>query len=464
MSWNRSYELSPTCIGGESCSKFGLSELCVLFRCLTCIYFSCTSADYKTQTFITHTHSRDLKLENIMFESGAKDARIRLIDFGLSKTFDRAVEGRKAIGTAYTLSPEIAKNENAEYTEKTEMWSIGVIAWILLAGDFPFLKEEKDLSDKDKLEKLLKANYSFGITWRGRGITNSAKEFVRRCLKLKPEDRWTPKDALDFLQNTWMSALEEEAEKYEDKESKRVLGTAAGSEEQRDRKLSTDMGALGIGTEDIEAFCKAGLLKKTILTTLAHTMDREEVAHLREVFLMADADETGTISLLELKEAFRKLDTDIDDETLKRMFHGIDQDKSGQIHYAEFLAALAESQGLVTMERLAEAFDRIDSDGKGFISHDDLKEVLGDDYDQNLVDQMIQEADFKKNGQVDYEEFLELMFGDPGSGFAAVGDVSSSLGRNLRFKDITDSLRSTDSIRGLLATNSQGGDINKDDQ
>ena len=52
---------------------------------------------YKPQTFITHTHSRDLKLENIMFESGAKDARIRLIDFGLSKTFDRAVEGLSLI-------------------------------------------------------------------------------------------------------------------------------------------------------------------------------------------------------------------------------------------------------------------------------------------------------------------------------------------------------------------------------
>lgn len=405
---------------------------------------------------------RDLKLENIMFESGAKDARIRLIDFGLSKTFDRAVQGRKAIGTAYTLSPEIAKNENAEYTEKTEMWSIGVIAWILLAGDFPFLKEEKDLSDKGKLDKLLKANYSFGITWRGRGITESAKDFVRKCLKLKPEDRWTPKEALEYVQNTWMQALEEEADKYEDKESKRVLEMATGPEQHRERKLSTDMDALGIGTEDIEAFCKAGLLKKTILTTLAHTMDREDVAHLREVFLMADTEETGTISLLELKEAFRKLDTNVDDETLERMFHGIDQDKSGQIHYAEFLAALAESQGLVTMERLAEAFDRIDSDGKGYISHDDLKEVLGDDYDKDLVDEMIQEADFKKNGQVDYEEFLELMFGDPGTGFAAAGDVSSSLGRNLRFRDITDSLRSTDSIRGLLATNSKD-EIDKDE-
>ena len=350
---------------------------------------------------------RDLKLENIMFENGNKDARIRLIDFGLSKTFDRAVQGRKAIGTAYTLSPEIAKDENSEYTEKTEVWSIGIIAWILLAGDFPFLKEEKDLSDKNKLNRLLQAQYTFGITWRGRGITEQGKEFCRRCLKLNPENRWSVKDALEYVQNTWMPALEEEADKYEDKEMKRVLETATGTEGAH-RKLSSDMDALGIGTEDIEAFCKAGLLKKTILTTLAHTMDRADVAHLREVFLMADTEDTGTISLLELKEAFRKIDTDIDDETIERMFSGIDQDKSGQIHYAEFLAALAESQGLVTMERLAEAFDRIDADGKGYISHDDLKDVLGEDYDKEMVDKMIEEADFKKNGQVDYEEVRRL--------------------------------------------------------
>ena len=350
---------------------------------------------------------RDLKLENIMFENGNKDARIRLIDFGLSKTFDRAVQGRKAIGTAYTLSPEIARDENAEYTDRTEVWSIGVIAWILLAGDFPFLKEENDLSDKRKLNKLLNAQYSFGITWRGRGITEQGKEFCRRCLKLDPDSRWTVKDALEYVQNTWMPALEEEAVKYEDKEMKRVLETATGTEGAH-RKLSSDMDALGIGAEDIEAFCRAGLLKKTILTTLAHTMDREDVAHLREVFLMADTEDTGTISLLELKEAFRKIDTEIDDETIERMFAGIDQDQSGQIHYAEFLAALAESQGLVTMERLAEAFDRIDADGKGYIAHDDLKDVLGEDYDKDMVDKMIEEADFKKNGQVDYEEVSQI--------------------------------------------------------
>ena len=396
------------------------------------------------------------------FENGNKDARIRLIDFGLSKTFDRAIQGRKATATAYTLSPEIAKNEDAEYTEKTEVWSIGVIAWILLAGDFPFLKEEKDLSDKEKRNALLVAKLKFGITWRGRGITEHAKDFVRRCLKQNPEHRWSVKDALEFVQNTWMPALEAEADKYEDVESKRVLDTATGTASSH-RKLSSDMDALGIVPQDIELFCKAGFLKKTILTTLAHTMERADVAHLREIFLMADMDDSGTISLLELKEAFRKIDTEIDDESVERMFAGIDQDKSGQIHYAEFLAALVESQGLVTMERLAEAFDRIDSDGKGYISHDDLKDVLGDDYDKELVDKMIEEADFKKNGQVDYDEFLELMFGDPETGLNAAGDVNAVLDSHIKFRGITDSLRSSDSVRALMAaTASMDSDVDSD--
>ena len=156
---------------------------------------------------------------------------------------------------------------------------------------------------------------------------------------------------------------------------------------------------------------------------MAHTVERDDVAHLREIFLLADTEDTGTISFLELKSALQKLGTKMDDETLERLFEGIDQDRSGQIHYGEFLASLVESQGLVTMERLAESFDRIDSDGKGFISHDDLKKVLGDDYNEELVNGMIEEADFKKNGQVDYDEFLQLMFQSPETGLEAAGNV-----------------------------------------
>ena len=59
-----------------------------------------------------------------------------------------------------------------------------------------------------------------------------------------------------------------------------------------------------------------------------------------------------------------------------------------------------ESQGLITMGSLGDAFDRIDSDGKGYISRDDLKNILGDNYREDVVDRMLDEADYKKNGQV----------------------------------------------------------------
>ena len=90
---------------------------------------------------------------------------------------------------------------------------------------------------------------------------------------------------------------------------------------------------------------------------------------------------------------------------IEKLFKGIDIDKSGNIHYAEFIAAVIESQGLITMERLADTFDRLDSEGKGYISKDNLRQLLGKDYNAELVDQMIEEADFKKNGQVDLKNF-----------------------------------------------------------
>ena len=157
------------------------------------------------------------------------------------------------------------------------------------------------------------------------------------------------------------------------------------------------------------------------------------------------------MSLVGLKDALKKMHSDkqLNDETLEKLFHGIDVDASGQIHYNEFLAAVVESQGLITMEHLADAFDRLDGDEKGYISKDDLKNLLGTDYNEEKVghqtmacmqyefravslflityssflkvNKMINEADYKKDGQIDYEEFLRLMFEDPESGLDVLG-------------------------------------------
>ena len=107
---------------------------------------------------------RNLKLENILYESKKPDATIRLIDFGLSQTYDRAEVSHKAVGTAYTLPPEIA-SKTGTFTDKSDIWALGVCAWVLLAGDFPFIRTEADLDDKFKLNRLINATYKFGITW-----------------------------------------------------------------------------------------------------------------------------------------------------------------------------------------------------------------------------------------------------------------------------------------------------------
>jgi len=150
---------------------------------------------------------------------------------------------------------------------------------------------------------------------------------------------------------------------------------------------------------------------------------------LAKLFSSIDIDNEGTITLLDLKEALRTMEADkhLDEKTIEKLFKGIDVDKTGLIHYHEFLAAVVESQGLVTMDNLADAFNRIDTDGKGYISKDDLKKLLGTDYNEKLVEKMIKEADKKRNGQVNYDEFLRLMFDDPSKGYHNIFGLPKSL-------------------------------------
>jgi len=200
--------------------------------------------------------------------------------------------------------------------------------------------------------------------------------------------------------------------------------------------ILTAQPSVKIDMEEVERYTKAGFMKKTILLTMANTMDRGDVPKLRELFLKSDTEDTGTITLNELIASFRRVSPEVDVKRVEELFDGIDRDKSGHIHYAEFLAALAESHGLVTLDRLTEAFDRIDTDGKGYISHDDLKNILGKDYDKETVDKMIEEGDFKKNNKIDYEELLQLMFTDPVVGDELAGDLPSPDGARLSFEDV----------------------------
>ena len=369
---------------------------------------------------------RDLKMENILYENNKTNSSIRLIDFGLSLTYDRIGKRSKFTGAAYTLSPEVLMKK--PYTEKSDVWSIGVLIWILLAGDYPFIRQYDDLKSDRLKKKLQNAAYHFGITWRGRGHTQYAKEFVQGCLRKDPNDRWSALQALEYMQDTWIPKLEEKLEQEAEaearifpqkKEKQPKRGSMVKYTKERlppPKTISASRkkrGAMLLDKnilDDIKRFAKYSLFKKTILVTLANTMDGKDVGEARELFLMIDTNQSGTISLPELKAVLSKADSnEMSDANIEKIFEAIDYDQSGEVHYAEFLAAFAKSQGLITYDRLADSFDRIDRKGKGFISHDDLKHILGENYTKEIVDSMIEEGDIKKNGQVDFEEFVQLM-------------------------------------------------------
>ena len=110
------------------------------------------------------------------------------------------------------------------------------------------------------------------------------------------------------------------------------------------------------------------------------------------------------------------------DENIEGIFRAIDTHQSGEVNYTAFIAAIAESQGLITLERLQEAFDRIDTEGKGYISKGDLRAILGSDADEDTIHKMIQEADTgTKDGKIDEDEFLRLVFRDPIEGLKLAG-------------------------------------------
>lgn len=382
---------------------------------------------------ISYMHSRnvchrDIKMENILYTDSSPDSSVKLIDFGLSDKFTKGEKMQKACGTIYSAAPEVLTGQGA--TEYTDIWSIGCLAFIMLSGEYPFLKEMSDLLDGEKMNRLKGAEFTFSYAWQLRGISQYARDFVTRCLQKEPAQRWTAKEALEFTRGKWIPYLESMEKAKESRvvpdtiQEDATCTTTSSTQQANTGKKKRDRTRVNTGmVKGMGKFVLYGELKKTILMTMAHTMDKSSLHELEEIFTSLDSEGSGTVSLIDLKNALKRMHSDkqLDDETLEKLFYGIDVDASGQIHYQEFLAAVVESQGLITMEHLADAFDRLDSDDKGYISKKDLKNLLGTDYNEAKVDKMISEADHDHDGQIDYDEFLRLMFEDPTSGLDVLG-------------------------------------------
>ena len=140
---------------------------------------------------------RDLKPDNVMIDTDNDDA-IKLIDFGLAHHISQCNStSDKIFGTPEYLAPEVIKGY---YNEKSDMWSIGVMLFVMLSGRPPFGGDE-DCSDKEVLEKVQRGEYEL-LEEDWEDISEEAKDLVVKLLELKPDDRISASEA---IKHPWIS-------------------------------------------------------------------------------------------------------------------------------------------------------------------------------------------------------------------------------------------------------------------
>lgn len=346
---------------------------------------------------------RDLKPENFLFDSPHEDAKLKATDFGLSIFYKPGQYFSDVVGSPYYVAPEVL---HKYYGPEIDVWSAGVILYILLCGVPPFWAE----TDNGIFKQILKGKIDFeSEPWPQ--ISDSAKDLVKKMLTRNPRERLT---AHQVLCHPWIVD--------DNVAPDRPLGSAVLSR--------------------LKQFYDMNKLKKMALRVIAERLSEEEIGGLKQLFKMIDTDNSGTITHEELKHALKRVGSDLTESEIKALMSAADFDNNGTIDYGEFIAATLHLNKMEREENLLAAFSYFDKDGSGYITIDELQQAcqefgLGD----VKLEDIIKEIDIDNDGRIDYGEFATMM--KKGN----AGLAARTMRGNLTF-NLADALGPSDSGNG----------------
>ncbi|KAK5173103.1 Calcium/calmodulin-dependent protein kinase type I [Saxophila tyrrhenica] len=195
---NNLYLVTDLALGGELFDRI----------CRKGSYYESDAADLIRATLSAvaylHDHGivhRDLKPENLLFRTPEDNADLLIADFGLSRIMDEEQFHvlTTTCGTPGYMAPEIFKKSG--HGKPVDVWAIGVITYFLLCGYTPFDRD----SNLEEMQAILVADYSFTPFEYWRGVSQSARRFIKACLTVEPTERMTAHEALS---HEWIAGPE----------------------------------------------------------------------------------------------------------------------------------------------------------------------------------------------------------------------------------------------------------------
>ncbi|KAF5734223.1 Calcium-dependent protein kinase 3 [Tripterygium wilfordii] len=328
-------------------------------------------------TVVHNCHSmgvmhRDLKPENFLFLSKDENSPLKATDFGLSVFFKPGDVFKDLVGSAYYVAPEVLRRN---YGAEADIFSAGVILYILLSGVPPFWGE----NEQGIFDAILRGHIDFSSDpWPS--ISSSAKDLVKKMLRDDPKERIS---AAEVLNHSWM----------------REDGDAS------DKPL--DVAVLS----RMKQFRAMNKLKKVALRVIAENLSEEEIMGLKEMFKSMDTDNSGTITFEELKAGLPKLGTKLSESEIRQLMDAADVDGNGNIDYVEFITATIHMNRVEKEEHLYTAFEYFDKDKSGYITMEELEHALKkyNMGDTKTIKEIIAEVDTDRDGRINYDEFVAMM-------------------------------------------------------
>ncbi|GFZ20622.1 calcium-dependent protein kinase 17 [Actinidia rufa] len=263
---------------------------------------------------------RDLKPENFLLLNKDENSPLKATDFGLSVFYKQGEQFKDIVGSAYYIAPEVLKRR---YGPEVDIWSIGVMLYILLCGVPPFWAE----SEHGIFNAILRGHVDFtSDPWPS--MSTGAKDLVRKMLNSDPKQRLT---AIQVLSHPW---IKEDGEAPDTPLDNAVLDRLKQFRAMNKfKKVALRADADGNGTIDYDEFITA--------TMHLNRMDREE--HLYTAFQYFDKDHSGYITIEELQQALREFGMN-DGRDIKEIISEVDADNDGRIDYDEFVAMMRKGK------------------------------------------------------------------------------------------------------------------------